>query len=265
MTDTTIRGANQITDAEFLAAYNDTTKTNAQVVEALQCGDWTAVGVKLRSERLQAHLTVERKGAIAKQTMRELSADELHAAAKLWKASGRVISADEWKANTWQSDAAMTAVAEGDAAERNEAEAQAAAAYDDAVEGEDEASDTSEGSYEDADYEDASNDDDQTVPADVSNDVTNVSPAMSTTAPVGNVEEIVTEEPTEVAFSASIFDRTYRFSGADMTEARHALMDHLVDLNFSKVAITDQRGNQVGLGEIAAGSHYVIKKQLTAA
>ncbi len=82
-----IRGASQINDQEFLSAYNDKSKTNAQVIEALNT-DWTAVGVKLRSARVTLHTIVERTGGKA-GTFTDRS-EPLALEAQIWQKHGIV-------------------------------------------------------------------------------------------------------------------------------------------------------------------------------
>ena len=81
-----IRGANSISDTEFLTAYNNEAFDNAGVLTALNT-DWTAVGVKLRSERVKLHCTVTRTGGKAGTWT---AVDPLPAEARLWKETGAV-------------------------------------------------------------------------------------------------------------------------------------------------------------------------------
>ena len=83
-----IRGASQITDTEFLAAYNDSTMGTAAVLELLET-DWSAIGVKLRSTRVKLHTTVVRVGG-AKGTVTPIPENELSLEAQLWKKTGEV-------------------------------------------------------------------------------------------------------------------------------------------------------------------------------
>ena len=82
-----IRGASQINDQEFLTAYNDQSKSNLQVIEALTT-DWTAVGVKLRSARVGLHTTVNRTGG--KGGSFEIRPEPLSLEAQIWKKHGIV-------------------------------------------------------------------------------------------------------------------------------------------------------------------------------
>lgn len=82
-----IRGASQINDQEFLTAYNDQSKSNLQVIEALNT-DWTAVGVKLRSARVGLHTTVNRTGG--KGGTFEIRPEPLSLEAQIWKKHGIV-------------------------------------------------------------------------------------------------------------------------------------------------------------------------------
>ena len=86
MSNTEIRGAASITDEEFLVAYNNSEISNSQMLEQLQT-DWTAIGVKLRSEHLRLHRTGERTGG-AKGTYTGFTASQLAPEAKIWKATG---------------------------------------------------------------------------------------------------------------------------------------------------------------------------------
>ena len=86
MSSSSIRGANQINDAEFLTAYNNETLNNAAVLAELRT-DWTAVGVKLRSERVKLHCTVTRTGGKAGTWT---AVDPLPTEARLWKETGAV-------------------------------------------------------------------------------------------------------------------------------------------------------------------------------
>lgn len=81
-----IRGANAISDAEFLAAYNNEAYNNAAVLTALNT-DWTAIGVKLRSERVKLHCTVLRTGGKSGTWM---AVNPLPAEAQIWKETGAV-------------------------------------------------------------------------------------------------------------------------------------------------------------------------------
>ena len=82
-----IRGASQINDQEFLTAYNDQSKSNLQVIEALNT-DWTAVGVKLRSARVGLHTTVNRTGG--KGGSFEIRPEPLSLEAQIWQKHGIV-------------------------------------------------------------------------------------------------------------------------------------------------------------------------------
>lgn len=81
-----IRGANAISDAEFLAAYNNEAYNNAAVLTALNT-DWTAIGVKLRSERVKLHCTVLRTGG---KSGTWTAVNPLPAEAQIWKETGAV-------------------------------------------------------------------------------------------------------------------------------------------------------------------------------
>ena len=86
MSSSSIRGANSISDTEFLTAYNNEAFDNAAVLTALNT-DWTAVGVKLRSERVKLHCTVLRTGGKAGTWT---AVDPLPTEARLWKETGAV-------------------------------------------------------------------------------------------------------------------------------------------------------------------------------
>jgi hypothetical protein len=80
MGKTTIRGASQIGDAEFLKAFNNESLSNEAVLEELRT-DWTAVGVKLRSVRLGLHTTVTREGGKKGSPVKK---DALPLEAQIW-------------------------------------------------------------------------------------------------------------------------------------------------------------------------------------
>ena len=86
MSSSSIRGANSISDTEFLTAYNNEAFDNAAVLSALNT-DWTAIGVKLRSERVKLHCTVTRTGGKAGTWT---AVDPLPTEARLWKETGAV-------------------------------------------------------------------------------------------------------------------------------------------------------------------------------
>jgi hypothetical protein len=222
-----IRGASQINDQEFLAAYNDKTKTNAQVIESLNT-DWTAVGVKLRSARVTLHTIVERTGGKA-GTFTDRS-EPLALEAQIWQKHGIVqpqpngpyVSLKE------RLDAGKIAI-DGDL---NVTEVTAAAATTSA------AATTEQGSV----------------------------PAATAETTAANQTGTEAPKAPEFAFTAEIFGSNYRLAGPTKDDALHALFMKLQELNFSKVAITNKRtGGSIGINDIQNGGEYRLNKQLTAA
>ena len=225
---TTIRGASQINDVEFLAAYNDKTKTNLQVIEALGT-DWTAVGVKLRSARVTLHTTVERTGG--KGGNFTVRGEPLALEAQIWVKRGEVQPQpngpytslkdriDSGKI-TVDADLIITAVEAGTAPTTTAAAAAPVA------------SGTSE-------------------------------PA-ATTPPTAAEVGSAAPAAEEFAFRAEIFGSSYRLAGPTKEDALHALFVKLQELNFSKVAITEG-GRAIGINDIRSGGSYKLAKQLTAA
>ena len=223
-----IRGASQINDQEFLAAYNDESKTNAQVIEALN-SDWTAVGVKLRSARVTLHTTVERTGG--KVGTFSKRSEPLALEAQIWKKYGTVqpqpngpyVSLKE------RLDAGKIAID----ADLNVTEVTAAPT----------ASTTTTATTDTA-----------SSPAGV---IEQAGAGQQSTS--GATAE-------EFAFTAEIFGSNYRLAGDTKDDALHALFVKLQELNFSKVAITDMAtGRAIGINDIRSGGCYKLNKQLTAA
>jgi hypothetical protein len=106
------RSAKDIGDAEFLTAYNNASLTNQQVVDALNADGWTPIGVKLRSEKLRACLTVVRTGAIARDEHHAIAQSELTGAARQWLLDGTIPGGSSPSSPRPQSQAA--AVTAGD-------------------------------------------------------------------------------------------------------------------------------------------------------
>ncbi len=224
-----IRGASQINDQEFLTAYNDQSKSNLQVIEALNT-DWTAVGVKLRSARVGLHTTVNRTGG--KGGSFEIRPEPLSLEAQIWKKHGIVQPQPNGPYVTLQErlDKGLITI-DGDL---NVTAVETAATT----------STTTSTQTE-------------TAAATTS---TQTETAAATTS-------TQTETPkVEFAFTAEIFGSNYRLAGPTKEDALHALFVKLQELNFSKVAITDRRsGRAIGINDIQAGGEYRLAKQLTAA
>lgn len=221
-----IRGASQINDQEFLTAYNDQSKSNLQVIEALNT-DWTAVGVKLRSARVGLHTTVNRTGG--KGGSFEIRPEPLSLEAQIWKKHGIVQPQPNGPYVTLQErlDKGLITI-DGDL---NVTAVETAAA----------ASTTT------------------SAPAETTTS-TQTETAAATTSTQAEAPKV------EFAFTAEIFGSNYRLAGPTKEDALHALFVKLQELNFSKVAITDRRsGRAIGINDIQAGGEYRLAKQLTAA
>ena len=223
-----IRGASQINDQEFLTAYNDQSKSNLQVIEALNT-DWTAVGVKLRSARVGLHTTVNRTGG--KGGSFEIRPEPLSLEAQIWKKHGIVQPQPNGPYMTLQErldkdlitiDGDLNVTAVETAATTTTATATSA-------------------------------------PAETT--------TSAQTETVATTTSTQAEAPkVEFAFTAEIFGSNYRLAGPTKEDALHALFVKLQELNFSKVAITDRRsGRAIGINDIQAGGEYRLAKQLTAA
>ena len=223
-----IRGASQINDQEFLTAYNDQSKSNLQVIEALNT-DWTAVGVKLRSARVGLHTTVNRTGG--KGGSFEIRPEPLSLEAQIWKKHGIVQPQPNGPYVTLQErldkglitiDSDLNVTAVETAATTTTATATSA-------------------------------------PAETTTSA-QTETAATTTSTQAEAPKV------EFAFTAEIFGSNYRLAGPTKEDALHALFVKLQELNFSKVAITDRRsGRAIGINDIQAGGEYRLAKQLTAA
>jgi hypothetical protein len=258
------RGTNQITDLEFVNAYNNPALNNTQVVQLLDSDGWIPIGVKLRGERVLAHLVVSRSGAMARQAHSLLPLAALQPAARRWLVTGEVATAEQWKDPAYVgaigdvSEAAVEAAyqrlleVERDAPVPEPAPAPAPAA--DETAGDEEL--TEEGT--EGDPESAEEDDSEEAA-----DSEEGSDSEEGNAGAEGCESDQAEG--EVSFIAEIFGQNYKFSGATLEEARHAMFDHLVDMNFSKVAVQTSSGATIGFSDIAPGGRYKITKQLTAA
>ena len=223
-----IRGASQINDQEFLTAYNDQSKSNLQVIEALNT-DWTAVGVKLRSARVGLHTTVNRTGG--KGGSFEIRPEPLSLEAQIWKKHGIVQPQPNGPYVTLQErlDKGLITI-DGDL---NVTAVETAATTTTATA--------------------------TSAPAETTTSV-QTETAATTTSTQAEAPKV------EFAFTAEIFDSNYRLAGPTKEDALHALFVKLQELNFSKVAITDRRsGRAIGINDIQAGGEYRLAKQLTAA
>ena len=223
-----IRGASQINDQEFLTAYNDQSKSNLQVIEALNT-DWTAVGVKLRSARVGLHTTVNRTGG--KGGSFEIRPEPLSLEAQIWKKHGIVQPQPNGPYVTLQErlDKGLITI-DGDL---NVTAVETAATTTTATA--------------------------TSAPAETTTSV-QTETAATTTSTQAEAPKV------EFAFTAEIFGSNYRLAGPTKEDALHALFVKLQELNFSKVAITDRRsGRAIGINDIQAGGEYRLAKQLTAA
>lgn len=221
-----IRGASQINDQEFLTAYNDQSKSNLQVIEALNT-DWTAVGVKLRSARVGLHTTVNRTGG--KGGSFEIRPEPLSLEAQIWKKHGIVQPQPNGPYVTLQErlDKGLITI-DGDL---NVTAVETAAATSTTT----------------------------SAPTETTTS-TQTETAATTTSTQAEAPKV------EFAFTAEIFGSNYRLAGPTKEDALHALFVKLQELNFSKVAITDRRsGRAIGINDIQAGGEYRLAKQLTAA
>ena len=222
-----IRGASQINDQEFLTAYNDQSKSNLQVIEALNT-DWTAVGVKLRSARVGLHTTVNRTGG--KGGSFEIRPEPLSLEAQIWKKHGIVQPQPNGPYVTLQErlDKGLITI-DGDL---NVTAVETAATTATAT----------------------------SAPAETTATSAPAETAATTTSTQAEAPKV------EFAFTAEIFGSNYRLAGPTKEDALHALFVKLQELNFSKVAITDRRsGRAIGINDIQAGGEYRLAKQLTAA
>jgi hypothetical protein len=233
---TAIRGASAINDAEFLAAYNDKTKTNMQVIEALNT-DWTAVGVKLRSARVTLHTTVERTGGKGGNFTER--GEPLALEAQIWVKRGEVQAQpngpytslkDRIDSGKITVDADLNIVVAEVAPVLATAPVTAAAS--------------------------------STAPTPTTATTDAAAPAAATTS--GGAVGSATPAAEEFAFRAEIFGSSYRLAGPTKEDALHALFVKLQELNFSKVAITEN-GRAIGINDIRSGGNYKLAKQLTAA
>lgn len=223
-----IRGASQINDQEFLTAYNDQSKSNLQVIEALTT-DWTAVGVKLRSARVGLHTTVNRTGG--KGGTFEIRPEPLSLEAQIWKKHGIVQPQPNGPYVTLQErlDKGLITI-DGDL---NVTAVETAATTTTATSA--------------------------SAPAETTTSA-QTETAATTTSTQAEAPKV------EFAFTAEIFGSNYRLAGPTKEDALHALFVKLQELNFSKVAITDRRsGRAIGINDIQAGGEYRLAKQLTAA
>ena len=231
-----MRGANAINDSEFLSAYNDKTKTNADVISALDT-DWTAVGVKLRSERLKLHTLVRRAGG-AKGTFTVVPEAELAIEARIWRETGVVQQNPQTGSYVPMTDTGEYRRT-GDQA--NEAGATVAATTETTTET------TSSMSVGGA-----------TAAAPV--DGTGSTDAQT------SAQQPVAAPAKEVSFNVNIVGTPYKFSGPTIEDAQDGLFRKLRELDFAKVQISSARnGSPVGLQHFRDGGEYRITKQLTAA
>jgi len=232
MATTNKRGANQIEDGEFLQAYNNPSLTNAQVLETLNT-DWTAVGVKLRSERLQLHTTMKRTGA-AKGVHLPKEQSEMAPEAIVWLANGTIQPKP-----VRGSYEPMTAVPAGISTTATAAPAPTATAT--------------------------------SAPAPAQEQVAaqETAPAVAESkeeVPAAQEAPATTTSTQTYFFEAEILGTTYRFEGPDKDAAHDALYKKLREANFSKVQVSDRTtGRPVGLNEMVSGGKYKFSKQLTAA
>jgi hypothetical protein len=72
------RKLTDISSEEFLKAYNDPSLDNKGVVAKLDCGNWSVIGVRLRSEANQLRTTMKREGGM-EGTHRPLTKAEIKA------------------------------------------------------------------------------------------------------------------------------------------------------------------------------------------
>ena len=221
-----IRGASQINDQEFLTAYNDQSKSNLQVIEALNT-DWTAVGVKLRSARVGLHTTVNRTGG--KGGSFEIRPEPMSLEAQIWKKHGIVQPQPNGPYVTLQERLDRGLI-------------------------------TIDGDLNVTAVETAVTTTSTTTTAAPAETAASTETAAATTSTQAEAPKV------EFAFTAEIFGSNYRLAGPTKEDALHALFVKLQELNFSKVAITDRRsGRAIGINDIQAGGEYRLAKQLTAA
>ena len=222
-----LRGASQINDTEFLAAYNDQTKNNQGVIDALNT-DWTAVNVKLRSARVMLHTLVERTGGKSGTfTVRSSPALE----ALIWQRYATVQSQPKSGPYVSLADRIAKGVITVDTESLVVTETTPSAAP-------------------------------ANTPAPTeSSSATATAPSTGTSAAVP-----ATPAAVAFAFAAEIYGDTYSFEGEDREAAIGALFTKLQELNFSKVAITRTDTHQpCGINDIVNGGSYKFAKQLTAA
>jgi hypothetical protein len=223
-----------ISDEEFLLAYNDPTKTNREVVDALRADGWVPIGVKLRSERLNLQLTVKRTGALSRQEHHPMVGSQITSEGQAW-----LDAHPTYRVSTATTTAAATTPATTTTASP-------------------------------VTNNDGDDDGDGDGDADAAADVGNAAPASGTdpgipTKGEADTATAIVPDADEWAFQATILDQTFRFAGPTRDDAFHAFFTMLQSKNFSKVMITDSRGNPVGLNDMMNGGVYKVGRQLTAA
>jgi hypothetical protein len=246
-----MRGASQITDSEFLTAYNDAKLTNDDVMQKLDT-DWTAIGVKLRSDRLKKHLTVEmRVGGRSGGCPRELAASELTPEAAAWRSDGTVVpkpsttpkvDSSSGLVNAAPSMLDATREMSGAGSKPDETAVASGAIGETAV-----ASGAIGGGATDK----------TAAPATAAPATAAPATAVPNATPAG--------KPGVVGFDATIYNQYYQFSGATIGEATDKFMLKLRELNLSKMLISDRSGRLVGLADFVNGGKYKVTPQLTAA
>ena len=299
MSNTAIRGASSINDAEFLTAYNDASLTNAQMMEKLST-DWTAVGVKLRSERVRLHTTVTRtggaKGEHAAKAVKDLAVEAL-----IWQKDGTVqvnpksgvyvpmnsaTASAQQPATTAQAPAAATAATAG------EVTATVITANDLAEVKEKFAEDHTfqidEVNFEIGDFVDAGAvicsldvyDDEEdylesiNVTATVAGKITQLgeygedkdyNDVLVKITPVAEGEAAATTAAagasSEMSITMDIYGERFIFTGATMDEVSEKFFHVLREKNFSKAVITNSNGQTIGIKDLRDGGYYRVNKQ----
>lgn len=298
MSNTALRGASSINDAEFLTAYNDASLTNAQMMEKLST-DWTAIGVKLRSERVRLHTTVTRtggaKGEHAAKAVKDLAVEAL-----IWQKDGTVQVNPKSGVYVPMNSATASAQQPATTAQAPAAAATAATAgkvtatvitANDLAEVKEEFAENHTFQIDEVNFElgdvvsvgdvicslDVYDDEEDylesiDIVATVSGKITMLAEsgddlkyddALVKISPVteGEVAAATSGTSNKMSITMDIYGERFIFTGATMDEVTDKFMHVLREKNFSKAVITNTNGQTIGIKDLRDGGLYRVNKQ----
>jgi hypothetical protein len=228
-----VRAASDITDQEFLTAYNNSELSNNEFTIQLKT-TWDIIRVKLRSTRIMLHTLLVRTGGV-KGTCTKLESPALEA--KIWEKNKSIQSQPVGPYITLDEKINKGLITIDD--ELNIIDVK--------------------GKLIDILVKDTESSKDTTLLATVTEETNDISKENTNTEVIRPV----------CSFVVTVYGNRMTFTGNTRQEAIDKLINKLIEENFSKVCIqkvsSSGRSTVVGIMDLRDGEEYKVTKQATAA